>query len=135
MCLIVKKGKKEKIAKEDVVCYKALSSDLKSPCQYFGYELGRTYTTKFTKINCYPYDGDWTFSDGIAMRYYQIYDWKNAIAYQEGFHSYSSLERMTKVCNEFENMFECLIPKGTKYIEDETGLICSEAIIITKILE
>lgn len=25
--------------------------------------------------------------------------------------------------------------KGTKYIEDETGLICSEAIIINRILE
>ena len=141
MCLIVKKGTKEKIAKNDIVCYKnvflAGSGRIISNIQDFEYKLGKLYTATFSIVddklelamNC------WWADDISALKYSKYFikqRTSDLVAYNRGFHSYKSRER--DGYNRIPNV-ECTIPKGTKYIEDETGLICSEAIIITKILE
>jgi len=146
MCLIVKKGTKEKITENDIICYKKINLDsMQSESQGFQYESGKLYKTKFTIA---PKDARLGYeiftADRIALDKYRKYfndDGEGGdnrffgatvsdklVVYQEGFHSYKAKER--DICN-----VECIIPKGTKYVEDETGLICSEAIIINRILE
>lgn len=137
MCLIVLKNTEEKIAEEDIVCYKRISFDRVSPHHFFKYEFNVKYDTTFSILEDGVEIGEnsW-FADSVAnqiySKYFDIYSKSEEVkVYQQGFHSYKS----SKVIHfEREPNVVCIIPKGTKYIEDESGLICSESIIILHFL-
>lgn len=137
MCLIVKKGTPIKIAEEDIVCYKKLDiykvkdgMKLKSPYQYFVYKLGEEYRTSFGIEENIELGKNAWWADSRTEYFYKLFPLQNLMAYNQGFHSYKKDE----IRNWERPNVECIIPKGSQYVEDETGLICSKSIIITKIL-
>lgn len=140
MCLIVKKGTKEKIAENDIICYKDIEKDtqgkLRSAIQWFNYTIGKIYTTELRRVDNVEIGKNAYYADDTSRQRYEVYEEQEKenmlVSYNRGFHSYKNKEIVD--CDRIPN-YECTIPKGTKYIEDETGLICSEAIIINKILE
>ena len=137
MCLIVKKGTPIKIAEEDIVCYKKLDiykvkdgMELKSPYQYFVYKLGEEYRTSFgIEENIEIGENAW-WADNEVQEFYENFPEGELMSYNKGFHSYKE----NKPRHWDRPNVECIIPKDSQYVEDETGLICSESIIIIKIL-
>lgn len=145
MCLIVHKSAKEKIAEKDIICYKRLwyedGVSYHAVQQCFRYKLGKEYKTSFTLVEETSMLGvDFKFPDEYSIDAYKQYAtkkdeygkpelytrMKDVRIYQQGFHSYSSKKHKYE---RYPNV-RCVIPKGTKYVKDKTGLICSEAIII-----
>ena len=128
MCLVVKKYAKKKTAVEDIVVYKALrispfnNKELSSI--YYGrfiYKFNTLYKTKIEETF------DIQFFDDISVDYYSKFDVNTLRSYGSGFHSAISLERLR---NTFYSKYKCIIPKGSKYIVDRTGLVISDQIII-----
>lgn len=140
MCLIVRKGTPIQIATEDIICYKTLSENMTSLYHNFKYEIGKIYETKIGKLENPTI---WTpenleiqnfwFADKISHTNYEELKCDEIDVYQQGFHSYDSLER-TNIRFSWELNVKCTIPKGSMYIVDETGLICSNQIIINGIV-
>jgi len=151
MCLIVLKGTPIKEAEEDIICYKQIDVDYNYGIRYysyimrFEYVLGLLYTERLEK-------DDGTNPDDYAYADFQAQDavleglgfpssntfftsWENILPecdfYLKGFHSYKS---GVKDKGRKPNV-ECIIPKGSKYIEDLSGLICSNQIILTKLID
>lgn len=133
MCLIVEKSKKVKVAKENIICYKLLKKDLRSSIQNFQYELGREYETSLSKVDCGNLSSHWNWCDQDSADAYQDI-MELCYAYQQGFHSYKTKKRAGWECSYYYIssflLYKCTIPKGSEYIEDATGLICSNRIII-----
>ena len=143
MCLIVEKNIKEKIAEEDIICYKRLdvyprpdgTYRLVSLYQFFEYKLNVLYKTTFepkeltSKVG---YESGVFYANCDATDYYSTFPYLLLKVYQKGFHSYKKLDKINR--HEEGSTVKCVIPAGTKYIEDKTGLICSEAIKIIEIL-
>ena len=142
MCLIVEKNTEEKIAEEDIICYKRIDKysttkgiKLVSPFQFFEYKLNKLYRTTFiprelkSKIG---YESGVFYATCEASNYYSTFPYYLLKVYQKGFHSYKNIPDEPSFKSEC--IVKCIIPAGTKYIEDKTGLICSEAIKIIEIL-
>ena len=142
MCLIT--NKKKQIAAEDIVVYKVLSSDLRSPYQCFQYEYGTEYTTEITTttdetdICCFcSLDENHLSQNYPGWRYDLPEDLE---CYKNGFHSISevALEQLKEedffddIVSNGEKLFQCIIPKGSTYVEDFVGFIVSSSIIIVK---
>ena len=51
----------------------------------------------------------------------------------EGFHSAKTLKRLINNLS-YYRIFKCIIPKGSEYIEDNSGCIISNQIIISEIV-
>lgn len=143
MCLIVEKNTKEKITEEDIICYKRLdvypkldgTCRLVSLYQFFEYKLNVLYKTTFkpkTLTSKVGYESGVFYANCHATNYYSTFPYHLLKVYQKGFHSYKELDEEN--CYETGFNVKCVIPAGTKYIEDKTGLICSEAIKIIEIL-
>ena len=143
MCLIVEKNTEEKIAEEDIICYKKLNvcprTDgtyrLISLYQLFEYKLNVLYKTTFEPkelTSDVGYESGVFYANRDVSNYYSTFPYFLLKTYQKGFHSYKELDEKKR----YETGFtvKCVIPAGTKYIEDKTGLICSEAIKIIEIL-
>lgn len=141
MCLIT--NKKKQIATEDIVVYKVLSSNLRSPYQCFQYEYGKAYTTKITTVRnesaicCFcSLDEDYLSQNYPDWRY----GLKTLKCYQNGFHSISenALEQLKDgnmfngLLSDDDKLFQCIIPKGSTYVVDFVGFIVSSSIIIVK---
>lgn len=143
MCLIVEKNIEEKIAEEDIVCYKTVdqcitikgTNKLLSSYQNFNYKLNKLYKTTFKPKelkNEVGFESQVFYANRKAKDYYSIFPYYLLKVYQKGFHSYKNIPDESRFKSEC--IVKCIIPAGTKYIEDKTGLICSEAIKIIEIL-
>ena len=137
MCLITEQ-KEPFIAEEDIICYKTGYRNKKflrrtyfvSLCIMFRYRLNKIYKTDLeldTDIGNY-----W---DGIVADHYglnRVIETSNLISVIKGFHSFATLDRIqgSQLCT-----VQCIIPKGSEYYADATGLLCSNQIIIKKILD
>lgn len=135
MCLIT--NKEIQVATEDITVYKELNQDLTSAIMGFQYKLNKLYKAKLTT----------TIKDSVSFciidtEYLNtnFADWRKSVlsgeltCYEEGFHSSISLQNMLDIKDEEREtlIVECLIPRGTRYVEDFVGFIVSEQIIILK---
>ena len=122
--------KKPKIAKTNKTVYKVMyiygAKEASSQFSRFKYFLNQLYTCDIKEI-----DDNCSYDD-IALR------WKNDLRIEyksigEGFHSFYK----KRMCDDMINVnnlsfYKCIIPKGSKYYEDGTGLVVSNQIIIKK---
>ena len=136
MCLVVHRDTQKKIAKEDITVYKELiylSEYQVGTCyQDFEYVLEKLYKTEITKET--PNEVIHTCFDckdaEVLMKAYGD-SWRineDLISYAQGFHSAMSQDRF-KV-SYYTSIYECVIPKGSEYYENLSGLIVSNQIII-----
>lgn len=149
MCLITEQ-KVAKIAEEDTIVYKEviLLGDEKcmSSIQGFEYEFDKLYTSVTLSpksIIGLRFADDFTMHDPRVADYYfldkiVIYDKGEIVTDNEccdyvviskGFHAYTNFER------DKDSNVKCIIPKGSEYFEDATGLIVSNRIIIKEIIK
>ena len=77
-------------------------------------------------------------ADGIDVAHlrkeynWNVYDdYDDRLIYiRKGFHSYAIKDRITNLIQSMEKVVECVIPKGSRYVLDDTGLCVSNRIII-----
>lgn len=143
MCWISRKEPKIKIAGEDIHVLKACfvidcpKSEIYSVYEKYPYTLG---------IETAPIPFDWDITFAFVSNEYEIY---------RGYHSYnpqkvsirwSADKRLLEIkndegvldhfiFNETLKIIECVIPRGSKYCENEQGEIVSERIKPIKIKE
>ena len=137
MCLITNQ-KEPEILKEDLTVFKVLKDNLKSPLQGFRYSKNKLYE------NVIEESEDPSFADSESLNFYdeegfsmlevlEIHDLK---AFGKGFHSITTEERALSYKNDLytvyplNNVFSCIIPKGSEIYRDATGLIISNKLII-----
>lgn len=141
MCLITKQ-KKPFIAQEDVICYKGLSfycNMLRSPIQNFTWQLGKLYKNDLNVVNKIKKESIgcgciFKYADNLSYKYYSKLR-VNLTIITTGFHSCNNIERLINMDYSSIKVYECIIPKGSLYFEDETGLLVSNQIIIQKIIK
>ena len=139
MCLLTYQ-KEPKILTEDLVVYKILERDFRAyTFKHFVYKVKKLYKTVITKIEINSYEDDFLFCDDLDQNYYEPlikdlnYKEGEMVAIQKGFHSAKSVERVKQI-SFYSNPFvvKCIIPAGSEYYEDETGLCVSNQIIIVE---
>ena len=139
MCLLTYQ-KEPKILTEDLVVYKILERDFRAyTFKHFVYKVKKLYKTVITKIEINSYEDDFLFCDDLDQNYYEPlikdlnYKEGEIVAIQKGFHSAKSVERVKQI-SFYSNPFvvKCIIPAGSEYYEDETGLCVSNQIIIVE---
>lgn len=116
MCLEVKSL--VKIAEEDIVCYKHVLGAIPfnntekmrfyTLYQHMLVSIGETYTLEGKLENCFycGYESDFTSLGKVCVS-------------RGAFHSYSFIGDIALVANKGEAIIECVIPKGTEYVEGE----------------
>jgi hypothetical protein len=150
MCLITK-NKRVQTATEDMIVYKKVTPNLRAIFfPEFKYKIGKLYETKMTKLPKHSKkwktfssrDSNWCDNhflgwrgrlstskrvdeDAILVR-------KGMMCIAKGFHSVINHEKM--FVSRYDMLVECLVPKGAKYHTDETGMVVSNKIMVTKIL-
>ena len=138
MCLVVHRDTQKKIAKEDITVYKELRhiyENVVSACyQDFNYTLEKLYKTEITKEThnevihtCFDCE-----DSEVLMKAYGD-SWRineDLISYAQGFHSAMSQDRFKELSYYNSSIYECVIPKGSEYYENLSGLIVSNQIII-----
>lgn len=131
MCTIIDKEQKPLIAKEDMIVYKGMlneSDKIITPYELFEYNLGELYKTKLT-IGGHYYAFDDVEEAALKERYGFLWQSKsNCKPVEEGFHSCKNPERLPGDYT----IYECVIPKGSRYYEGLTDLIVSNQIKIVK---
>lgn len=148
MCLITSK-RDYQIAEEDIPVFKILTADYRSVIQNFKYLPNILYenylgiiTEEILKESpelwyeirpADPIDGNylreelnWNFKHGYDDRFTYV---------TRGFHSYFTEDRAKTIYNigveNYNNIIvKFMIPKGSKYILDDTGLCVSDKIIM-----
>lgn len=127
MCLIVKQGTRIKIAKEDLHVFKMLYGELESPALTgFIYTQDKLYETKIQKsrdFNCMD-----EFDRKALLKLFP--SWANGVgvdSYGAGFHSMLKNEKKRLWGTGFY-MYNVIIPKGSKYMVNPSGLIISNKI-------
>ena len=141
MCLITTQ-KIPFIADKDIVCYKALSEVggllWAIHRDSFSYNLGVLYETKILKAA--EYDRRFVFDvednkalerDGLSVQdRISRMDELGYVSYGPGFHSAQEPERFVK--NDPNDIYECIIPAGSEYYVNPSGLMVSNKIKIVK---
>lgn len=128
MCLVTP-NKEKKIAEEDMIVYKILNEDL-SPFYWEGeaYEIGKLNEIEIQETS------DFTDFDEISIRYNKGYKRDELVSFGQGFHSAKSIDRIRDIRKAYSIpvpvLFTCIIPKGSEYYEDNSGLLVSNKIII-----
>jgi hypothetical protein len=133
MCLVTDKLDKN-IAKEDMVVYKILCRKMSfgeiiihSPYIYFPYEINKLYKTEIKETKDFSY-----YDSQVGDYYFSSKNKKSFKSFDEGFHSAKTVERLNDVwLKSGKSIYECIIPAGSEYYEDNTDLIVSNQIIIT----
>ena len=115
MCLEAKTSEKL-IAQEDILCYKALTFDLRAVNNGYNYELGRTNPT--VELGIYPSHSGY-------------------IRVEQGYHSFVKKEdAFNEARSSYYRPVLCKIPKGTAYIKGrnngETDGYVAETIVVVK---
>jgi hypothetical protein len=140
MCLITLQ-QTPSIAEEDITVYKILHRKSKSTAyQYFEYEVGKLYLTEIEIVQKHE---KWLAFDKIALKWLDSIspNWSrrkpsNLICIEKGFHSAMNSERLTDKNDKKDNiiynfiLWEFIIPKGSEYYVDGTGLCVSNQIIM-----
>jgi len=147
MCLITKQQQSE-TATTDIPVWKVLDSDLKSLFMDFQYKDGVVYQQDIELITEEDYNNRELLDrvcayDGAVYRKYgkglcsDVMN-PNFVYIEKGFHAFTNRERGEDgtrssaygIYNDI--MAEFIIPEGSEYYEDETGLIVSNHIIMQK---
>lgn len=133
MCLTTysenSKAPKPLIAKNDIVCYKAMTI----------WSNDKTVTTPYQSAEL-PFNKKLTAKGWLFPRKNPVYDGEYSIG-DGAFHSYADLRTAIKDLNNFgagNLIFRAIIPAGTKYYEGDFGGAASYAsknIILTDIVE
>lgn len=133
MCLITDQ-KRAFIAEKDITVYKLLEGNMLSPYTNFTYEVGKLYKTTikreleedrccFDRRDHYDISKKWP-------------NWPNDSslkAFGRGFHAALKKERLMSndVDTYYGDIYKCIIPKGSKYYVNISGLVVSNQIIVT----
>lgn len=136
MCLITNQ-KEPEILEKDLIVFKVLDKNLKSPMQEFKYSKNKLYENEIEESE-YPVFADEEsynfYSEGLStQKVLEIHDLK---AFGKGFHSITTEERALSYKNEIYsmshkyNVFSCIIPEGSEIYRDATGLIISNKFIV-----
>jgi hypothetical protein len=132
MCLILRRDEISSIAEEDIIVYKLMceanSVTVKSPYLHYEYIFNKLYKTIIKETD------DFCYFDTIDEYYYQnLNEDVELKSLSEGFHSALTINRLLNINGTTDYpIYKCIIPKGSVYFKDETGLIISNQIIITK---
>jgi hypothetical protein len=125
MCLLVKKGERYRIAKEDIPCYKVVKK--------LNYRIGYSDDTFY--VYCSPYQTRKIFNDEVEGKIPYCANSKFNRGYisnghrgigEGAVHTYVNPYNLaTPISYELNTLeeFKCVIPKGTKYYvgKDQTG--------------
>ena len=132
MCLLTYQ-KEPIILKEDKVVWKLLKEDLSASHTNFQYELGvlNKQDIKFTTATI-RFDKEQVIYQDIYRKLLP-----NVISIGEGFHSFYSEGYIDIILTRHAEYygwckFKAIIPAGSEYYEDETGLCVSNQIIIVE---
>lgn len=134
MCLITTQ-KKPLIADKDMVVYKTLQDDLRSVFTYFQYTLGHLHKQKIKSSSSWSAydDGDAGWLDGNYPGWRDLSNVRKKLkCLGAGFHSALSKDRL--YVDGGEVTVKCVVPKGSEYYVDATGLCISNQIIIKEIV-
>ena len=138
MCLITLR-KNPIIAQEDFVVYKVLDfvdeNTAAAPHYSFTYELGKTYSTRICE------SARWQAYDELATDAWfyleRTFTRNEIMCIGAGFHACIKSDRTNITKYEATELkrkiYKCIIPAGTEYYTDGTGLIVSNHIIIDSI--
>lgn len=132
MCLLFNKHTPVRIATKDIVVYKILNKwgdkTLHSP--FWGiakkWIIGRKY--RVSKLGIIPSMCS-SFDEQDETNAIKKWGRKNIWSVAEGFHSSKTKERIQD--NHYE-IYECIIPKGAKYITGIDGLMVSNQLKVIK---
>ena len=113
MCLRTQ-DREPRIAEKDIVCYKFLDEDLKSPYIRFQYKLGETYTEQLPYLEIYSDCSAYNIHGGVFHAYRQIYLKTEYIGFD--------------ICD----AYKAIIPKGTEYWIGMDNDICARSIKIVR---
>ena len=143
MCLITTQKKPRKAAK-DIVCYKRLklrpAGVITKPKVIFAKDGNEIFSlegaTKYTLHAAYQ---DTRYIPGriykSVFRDREILSLLDKKRINKGFHAYTDTSQVVKR-RERGSIFECIIPKGTRYFlgsnNGESAGICAESIIVVK---
>jgi len=141
MCLVTNQ-QKPFVADRDIMVYKKLiknGDDYHSPIQHlFKWKPGEVRHTPLKKVE--KNKGIQAYDRRAAIRYYSsfssdlllssLYLNKKSIIIGSGFHAATTRERLGK--DYLAKIYTFVIPKGSKYYEDVTGLIVSDTIKMLK---
>jgi hypothetical protein len=138
MCLITKQSEPE-ILEEDLIVYKLLykyGGKYHSPFTIFMYNLHELYQTKiqtsddfsfFDNIDRETFENENTKDSGRSIRYKVLNNGYSVFG--QGFHSALTMERLqTHHIN--DEIYICIIPKGSEIYTNSSGLVISNQIII-----
>lgn len=114
MCLEKLTSEKPLIAKEDIVCYKALLGGMRSPYENYVYKLGRKETSELREI---PGAMDRIISVGL-----HTFTSKEEAAREQIVWTSDNGTVMYHV-----SVFKCIIPKGAKYYKGVFHLRVTDA--------
>ena len=137
MCLVTKQ-RKAKIAKKDITCYKQLGYGLVSRYMKYRYYVGVVVTRPLhVEFNI----NDWFPLDQIVSNEYgevkdgyrysereKLIRTKRANEVSSGLHASLTTDRLEE--NVEHGLYEFLIPAGSEYFTDKTGLIVSNQIML-----
>lgn len=144
MCLILhKKDKVIRTAKEDLITYKFLNqlNRFKAISKYRNYEYTMMQHNPMVKIslndkNDFCFWGDYD-EEYFSVKYRHILNQQdNKLLYQMHYGYHSFIDIVDKIVYDKmkdtydTKLYECVIPKGTKYVINELGLVISETIIV-----
>ena len=134
MCLLTYQ-KEPIILEEDKIVWKKMDKfEDKIFSVYFNFrwELNKLYEIEIKTTNYFVQTYD-------TIQYDRYFDTeinnyrKGTIKLTKGFHSFNNKEyAIEDTKSSYYYLFECKIPKGSEYYEDETGLCISNKIIIIK---
>jgi len=127
------------IAQEDLIVYKSFLKNtdeniFKTPFQFFTYEINKLYETEIKLVKKTEFIGIEAFdNDSIdkSKLDFDVHKYINVIS--NGFHSLKEPDRIDddSIYELDLKIVECIIPKGSIYYTDNSGLIVSNKIIIT----
>ena len=133
MCLVTNQ-KTAIIAEKDITVYKILGKDLNAIFTNFKYVIGKINETEIKhseKWYCLGIIDEEYLNKKYPPRWRRHPD---LICLGEGFHSFET-EEIAKIVNDYiykhvDNIFKCVIPKGSEYYINEVGFIVSNSLII-----
>lgn len=133
MCLITEQ-KRPFTATEDMAIYKLFENKMYSPLMGFKYEEGKVYKTALRRGDKTCFDNiDQNYLENEYGRYWQNFVGGKIKSIGRGYHGALKRKRLysgEKYLNYGRIIRKVIIPKGSKYYLDATGLIVSNQIIL-----
>ena len=135
VCLVTEQ-ESAKIATRDMVVFKLFNiaddGELYSPYIGYRYKAGKQPRITLSPIDVYGCGTTYfaTYFDEIAIDAYE--DICSIFEVREGYHSATTRSRLKDIIEDepYWKILKCIIPSGSSYFEDVTGLIVSSDLII-----